>query len=681
MANQLKDIVERLNAEPFSIKLSLIAFDEKTGPELLETLNIVLTYIDKKQHCANIRDESIEALSNSVTEFLHVLGYKSDLSNSEFSVGLMAGEKKVIHPLLQWLLINYDSCKKRAYLAQFLVNIDVPEEFLRDESLCELHRQYKELQAAFKSTHQHLEHAKANSVGPNEIRQDTEQLEAEKEQLMHKIEDKRREHSKTKGFAQLLEVTSMLRKEQEEEARLAERIREQRVILDRLEQSYALLSLRLAEIKTRQSDGLCYESIIKNLKDNIEKTREACDRFTVDAKLRRKKLHQLHTIMEEPLVTPAKIIELENKKNTLERTIQQLQDASKQTNQTDVRLQVYVQQANNLTQKKVNASNNLNEIRHVCDTLTQELNKCELQYQEVKGHRHLRQDQFKKYGTEFKNKLEQFKQMKAQLQHLRLENSTLLRTEQILQSREVAIAEALRVSEREHGVCGYDEVQCNLEKLSAQKTEVDQLKGVQLEEMSRLVVSIVDQLKVKKHKIAPKIKELRVLRDQAKEIEMKHNEEKNTYETQKTASDSLISKLTEEVTSAQKEVSNLESGIHESYIRADIATALDNRANKERKCMRGDSVYNDEYKTLTECHQNTIASLEVAATNLKQKQKEVKEEYTERVRQKNMLTNIQMLLEAKIKSVTHEADGLRHTPDSLRGEQVNAGNVNRLIIE
>jgi hypothetical protein len=36
---------------------------------------------------------------------------------------------------------------KRAYLARFLKNIDIPEEFFNDETLVEMYRQFKQMQA------------------------------------------------------------------------------------------------------------------------------------------------------------------------------------------------------------------------------------------------------------------------------------------------------------------------------------------------------------------------------------------------------------------------------------------------------------------------------------------------------------------------------------------------------
>ena len=55
-----------------------------------------------------------------------------------FRQGLVQGEKPVIYPILQWLFQNMDDLKKRAYLARYLVRIDVPPDQLADQDISEL---------------------------------------------------------------------------------------------------------------------------------------------------------------------------------------------------------------------------------------------------------------------------------------------------------------------------------------------------------------------------------------------------------------------------------------------------------------------------------------------------------------------------------------------------------------
>lgn len=51
------------------------------------------------------------------------------------------GSKPVIHPVLHWLLQRTNELKKRAYLARFLVKLEVPVEFLQDDTVADINKQ------------------------------------------------------------------------------------------------------------------------------------------------------------------------------------------------------------------------------------------------------------------------------------------------------------------------------------------------------------------------------------------------------------------------------------------------------------------------------------------------------------------------------------------------------------
>ncbi len=61
-----------------------------------------------------------------VSEFLRVLNYECDF-NETWQNGLLNGDRKIIYPIYYFLLKNLQPLKKRAYLAKFMVVLDVPE--------------------------------------------------------------------------------------------------------------------------------------------------------------------------------------------------------------------------------------------------------------------------------------------------------------------------------------------------------------------------------------------------------------------------------------------------------------------------------------------------------------------------------------------------------------------------
>lgn len=60
---------------------------------------------------------------------------------SSFRQGLVTGSKPVIHPILYWLLQRTNELKKRAYLARFLMKLEVPGEFLQDDVVADTYHQ------------------------------------------------------------------------------------------------------------------------------------------------------------------------------------------------------------------------------------------------------------------------------------------------------------------------------------------------------------------------------------------------------------------------------------------------------------------------------------------------------------------------------------------------------------
>ena len=59
------------------------------------------------------------------------------------AAGLIDGKPEVIHPIMHWALQRLPDLKKRAYLANFLMTIDVPDEFLQNDEVAETREQVR----------------------------------------------------------------------------------------------------------------------------------------------------------------------------------------------------------------------------------------------------------------------------------------------------------------------------------------------------------------------------------------------------------------------------------------------------------------------------------------------------------------------------------------------------------
>uniref|UniRef100_UPI00397EF853 hypothetical protein n=1 Tax=Salmonella sp. s51228 TaxID=3159652 RepID=UPI00397EF853 len=89
--------------------------------------------------------------------------------------------------ILEWIFSRVDDLKTKAYLAQFLVRIEVPTEFLTDPEVSELYSKYEQQLEEFKRLHK-LKQQNESLGNAEEIRKDIEKMEEEKLQLQNRLQ-------------------------------------------------------------------------------------------------------------------------------------------------------------------------------------------------------------------------------------------------------------------------------------------------------------------------------------------------------------------------------------------------------------------------------------------------------------------------------------------------------------
>jgi intraflagellar transport protein 81 len=641
---QVKEIVDRLNGEPFWMELSHLSFDEKEPLELMEILAKVLVYLDPK-HETDLREEKPDAMYQRIAESLHVLGYSCSF-DIEFQQGLMSGDKNTVHPIIYWLLCNLETLKKRAYLAKFCVNLEVPEEFLREEHVYEMYQQYKELQSQFKATHSHVEQERQGRMNPSDLQREVAQLDSEREQLEQKIQQLRTKSEKEDGFQQLLQVTSMLRKEQEEEARLQEKLAEQRYQLEQTEQLYIEKSARLREMREAQDqDGEGNaEAMLKMLRSEVQKSRQANARVRRECEEKLARLSQIDSALNEPPVTKVDIDKLEVDIDHMQKEIEDMERTISDHSQ-DSRLAVYKQQANLVAKKKDLVLKDKKQLEQERDDLSKELSTKEREYEQMKGHKFMKRDEFKNYAASLRDKSAKFKRLKGELSDLRHEVAVLTRTEQILQAKDPTPA-------------GMRETEAMIEKASVEKMQADKAKGKTLDEISDIVQKINAQLKEKKNKLAPQIKALRSRRQNFQQVEVKYLEKKNAYDQAKSSVDGDLSKISGEVRQLETEVLEAEQAYHELNMQLCAAESRLQRAHHETRCLRKEESYSKDFGTLAESYTAEIGRLDELCRDLRKQQKNVKDTHEGNLKQKKAFSCLEKLMKVKLKVAKQEMQNL-----------------------
>eukprot|EP01052_Picozoa_sp_SAG31_P033497 SAG31_NODE_3795_length_3876_cov_2.000794_3_plen_244_part_00 len=224
--SEIRAIVDRLNEPPFNKSFSLVKFDEQLPHQLMLLLNEALGEIDAKQKVDMTREDPIMA-QNRIINFLHVLAYKpADPAN--FAMNLFNGEKPTVYPLLHALLTNFEQHKKRAYLAPYMTEVDVPQELFGDTMVMEIKQSCTQLKEEFMHSHKQLAMLQEATMDPQGKKDMISSLDDERRQLRERVERlKKKLMGELENFDDVFAQCQRLRREQDDAKDLKKRHKEQ----------------------------------------------------------------------------------------------------------------------------------------------------------------------------------------------------------------------------------------------------------------------------------------------------------------------------------------------------------------------------------------------------------------------------------------------------------------------
>uniref|UniRef100_A0A2K5DT94 Intraflagellar transport protein 81 homolog n=1 Tax=Aotus nancymaae TaxID=37293 RepID=A0A2K5DT94_AOTNA len=598
MSDQIKFIVDSLNKEPFRKNYNLITFDSLEPMQLLQVLNDVLAEIDPKQ-LVDIREEMPEQTAKRMLNLLGILKYKPSgnaTDMSTFRQGLVIGSKPVIYPVLHWLLQRPNELKKRAYLARFLIKLEVPTEFLQDETVADTNKQYEELMETFKTLHKEYEQLKTSGFSTAEIRKDISAMEEEKDQLIKRVEHLKKRVETVQNHQWMLKIARQLRVEKEREEYLAQQKQEQKnQLMKRLE-----------------------EEIKFNLYMVTEK-------FPKEIENKKKELHFLQKVVSEPAMGHSDLLELESKINEIN---------------TEV---------NQLIEKKV------------------------MRNEPIEGKLSLYRQQFKRYVNKLRSKSTVFKKKHQIIAELKAEFGLLQRTEELLKQHHENIQQQLETMEEKKGVSGYSYTQEELERVSALKSEVDEMKGRTLDDMSEMVKKLNSLVSEKKSALVSVIKELRQLRQKCQELTQEYDEKKSQYDSCAAGLESNRSKLEQEVRRLREECLQEESRYHYTNCMIKNLEVQLRRATDEMKAYIS-SDQQEKRKAIREQYTKNIAEQENLGKKLREKQKVVRESHGPNMKQAKMWHDLEQLMECKKQCF------LKQQSQTSIGQVIQEGGEDRLIL-
>lgn len=652
MADVVMFIVQRLSEEPFAKKLTLVDFDELSPLDLTQVLTDVFAEIDPKL-AADVRDTARDQHAAKMMTTLTILKFnvpRNEDQREAFQRGLAAGDKAVVYPVMHWLLDRLKMHKKRAYVARFLLPIDVPPEYLQDEMLADSYQHLKSLQGEFKQAHMAVEEARKQPVHSTELNAELVTLEEEKRQLVTKIEKLKKQNAEVHDFDLLLKATNNLRLQQDEDARLADNMRKQRMALQQAEQRKKEAVKRLNNLRSSNnaSDAHGLLDQIAHDVEVLERRVQADLPRETDAK--RERLQRLHESRMEPHRTHDDVEEVKRGIRQDEARIEDLKKriAEAVQDRNDSKLANFRQHATMVAKKLKDKEDEIEKLELEEQRISREIEQREMTMTDVGGAKFMTREEFKKFGAKLREKTHVYKKQKAELAELRAESVVLHRTEQILRSRVENLDAFLSELEAKKGVRGYRDTQEKLEKASEQTAEVDALKEKTLAEISSMVRDITEELKKRKKELNPQISRLKDVRAAFQQVEGEYNIKKANYDKVAVGLDVERQQLEAECDTFQQEALEEESRFHYLNCLTAMAEATLKRIDDETTWKEGKGRgLLPNFKCYEDLYNNKLTQQQAFSEQLRKQRAQLEKHEGPSMKQRLIYTDVEKLLACK----------------------------------
>lgn len=246
-------------------------------------------------------------------------------------------------------------------------------------------------------------------MNPTELKKEITQLEQEKEQLLTKINLFKNKSNK-EDFQALLEATSKLRKEQEQDAKLNEKERELTQMIDFYQEQVLTVKQRLLDAKKISTQNLGPDKMLENLRNDTRKNRELNNEVLGrELNDKRERLQRIELLLQEPMTTQSELERLTNDVNRLKRDCTTLEDKLKQNTPQDDKLAIFKSQAAMLIKKKEQKATEMRRLETEKQGLEKTMADKESEYARTKGGKYMKRNDFRQYAENLRGKNAQYK--------------------------------------------------------------------------------------------------------------------------------------------------------------------------------------------------------------------------------------------------------------------------------
>lgn len=637
---------------------------------MVSVLGDVLYALDKSKKFV-VTDETIETTAGRMNELIGTLGY--DIHRVNFERGslercIMMGDKDAIHNVLHYLLINFEDLKKKAYLAEFLNPVDVPMEYLSDHSLAESYQQLEELQSQFRRAHRMWEERQSASHDLAELKDRLRQDEDDKDRLIQQIQEKENQTAGIPGFAEIFRVTSLLRKEQEKEAELSERLRQCHDELG--ENAKRCMNVReRRDHMRRQLDNANgqAEVMFSILRNEIARSRESVERLESQIEEYKEHMNDHEEIIKSPAISSKNLEEIETRLKDTRDECEKLDKTIRSKDQIAPSLKMHFNHLNDRETHLRELEAEVQEYEQRNNHALREMSMLEKGFEAKFGRRFLPENEYELFKRDLQEMRDKHNELKQRVEALNSELATLQRTEQILTNQNQQLTRETQRLEELRGVSGYEVHERKLESISIMKNNSDKSKEDTLQDLSTVVIELDQQLRSKAQMLQPFTEKIKNLKKQIADLEKQVDEKKSLRDAENKKFEQKLRPLREQVSALQTTQSMMESQVFANQINKTISEVTKQRIESEKRCLLGSSRFAPSTPTLQAALEQKITDLERDSTALRSQYSVIQQQGSRLVSQKKNLEGVRALLESKLSVLSSTGNVLGTNRDDNDG--------------
>jgi len=647
----IQDIVAILKNPPFNETMTLFSFEEKRVYELLDLIIKVMGMIDKS---IKLDNNDTAACLKAVFEFLLILRFPYP-SERQLQDDLARGDKRLLIQILHFLLTGLQTLSDKYYVNKFTAPININQEYLGDDDIQELNNQYREFQAEFLTTHNMLQEKKQNAPRIEEMQEDIRKCQNDKLQLSRSIAKLKKEYMSKQDFPALFEMTSRLRKEQEQDSNLEKKIARQTYDIKEAEERLIVAQQRLLDNKKNLDNNVSALQLLENARAQRNNNRDAFENLSKYELIdRRNRIRTMEEIIQMPEISMKDLQDLKQQREDLILEINKLENKLKNSPTNSSELQIYKQSAMQATNAREASEKNLAKLEKEKNLLEIKYNELNKKFESQKGYKFVRKNDLIQQAENLKKKKEIYHKCQKVIDKIKGEALILDRTINILKEKTPDGDDILKKYEEKNGKI-LNQAKRELEQLATRKQEIDESKALTLEEYAKLIQQLKKKIadQSKQNIIAPLAEERDKLKKEYEMILPSYEKKKRDFQNATADLRRNYDSVEAEYNETEKTFRECQNKYHQLNLSNIINEALLKRCEDESQYMsKPDKRLKDNYKDYQSYYKEIINQENALIKELREKQMKTKEAFEDNDRQTKLYGDMKALLTIKLESMT-----------------------------